>query len=407
MNNVHSLEIFDDYKVVVTSMVLRELEKHKVSSNRELAYRTRKAVRYIKNNKDKFIFDTKNYNGSDLGKDYTSEYQDDNILQCCVVNKYGLITGDLLLQMKAEGLNIEVVDLDDSKETVENYSGVKDIYLTGSEDDQQILASVYETPELNQFGLTMREYLYIWNKDKPTYDNDGEFSGYEYIDSFKFDGYRMVKQKFKPVNGRFLGSIKPINKKQEMLFDMLQDDDITVKACFGKFGVGKDFVMIAHALDMIEQGKMDKLIWARNNVELADVPDLGILPGDEIEKLIGFAAPLADHLGGKEGLLMLIQQGKIEIQHIGSLRGRDLKRSILYCTEFQNNTRGHAKLFLGRIGEGSQLWVNGDLEQTDSDVYRNNSGIRAMYNLKGNFLYGQATLDKIERSETARLSELI
>lgn len=401
---LESIEALSDLNIVLLSSTLRELDKHKSSPNGELAFNARKAVRFIKNNKDKFTYDLKNYDGSELGKDFSNQYQDDNILKACVDNGYGIITNDVLLQMKAEGFDVEVRELD--QQIAEDYSGSVDIYLTKSE--QSILAELYENPNSNKFNLVMNQYIYFWDKDSPTFDDEGEINGYEFLDSFKFDGEKHIKLKYKAITPKFTGEkVKPINKKQEMLFDLLQNKDITIKTCLGKFGVGKDFVMITHALDLIEQGKMDKLIWARNNVELADVPTLGILPGDKFEKLVEFAMPLADHVGGVEGLEMLIKQGKIEIQHLGSLRGRDIKNSIIYVTECQNNTKDHFKLLIGRVGKESQLWLNGDLKQTDKDVYRHNSGIRALSKLKGRHLFGQVTLDKTERSDTAELADLL
>jgi predicted ribonuclease YlaK len=399
------IESLQDYNIVLLSHTLRELDKHKSSSNGELAYNARKAVRYIKDNQDKFKFDVRDYHGSTLGEDFDSSYQDNNILAACVENQYGLITSDILLQYKAKGFEIDVVELESRSK--EDYSGVHELFITSSKEDQELLASIYETPERNPFELHINDYLYVWDKEKPTYNNEGELNGYKFIDCFRFDGFKLSKLKFKPIHGEFLGKITPANKKQEMLFDLLQNNEITIKACFGKYGVGKDFVMIAHALDLIEKGKMDKLIWARNNVELADVPTLGILPGDKIEKLIEFAMPLADHVGGVDSLENLIREGKIEVQHLGSLRGRDIKNSIIYVTECQNNTKEHVRLLIGRVGKESQLWLNGDLKQTDKDVYKNNSGIRALYNLKDQYLYGQVTLDKTERSDTAKLAELI
>jgi PhoH-like ATPase len=403
LDNIESL---NEHNVVLLSHTLRELDKHKSSTNGELAYKARKAVRYIRNNKEKFTFDLKNYNGDELGKDFSNSYQDDNILKACVDNQYGVITNDILLQYKSEGFGIDVKELDN--QGIEDYTGVVDVYLSKSQEDQAILADIYENPYDNKYNLVQNQYLYLWNKDSPTYNNDGEQNGYEFIDSFKFDGQKLIKLKYKAITPKFTGDkVKPINKKQEMLFDLLQNKDVTIKTCLGKFGVGKDFVMITHALDLIEQGKMDKLIWARNNVELADVPTLGILPGDKFEKLVEFAMPLADHVGGVDGLEMLIKQGKIEIQHLGSLRGRDIKNSIIYVTECQNNTKDHFKLLIGRVGKDSQLWLNGDLKQTDKDVYKQNSGIRALSKLKGNHLFGQVTLDKTERSDTAELADLL
>src|SRR5690625_4055426 len=144
------IELLNDYKVVLLSHTLKELEKHKTSTRGDLSYKARKAVRYIKHNRNKFIFDTKNYNGSELGRDFTNEYEDDNILQACKMNGYGLITGDILLQFKAEGLGIEVIDLENELDEKANYSGVKDIYISSSKEDQETLANIYEHPELNQ-----------------------------------------------------------------------------------------------------------------------------------------------------------------------------------------------------------------------------------------------------------------
>jgi PhoH-like ATPase len=398
-------EIINTYKSVIISQVIRELEKHKLSNNGDLAYKARRATRYIDENCVKALFDFKDYKVK-FDENADPQYVDNQIIQACLDNGYGLITNDLLLKLKVKGYGIDVIEI--NHDDTEEYTGIYDLYLTSSKEDQELLAHLYESPEDNIFELVQNQYLFIWDKDKPTYDDFGNINGYEFIDSFRFDGEKLTKLKYKPINSKFMGEkIKPINKKQEMLFDLLQNKDITIKVCLGKYGVGKDFVMISHALDLIEQGKIDKLIWARNNVELADVPTLGILPGDKNEKLIEFAMPLADHVGGIDGLEMLIKQGKIEIQHLGSLRGRDIKHSIIYVTECQNNTREHIKLLIGRVGKGSQLWLNGDLKQTDKEVYRRNSGIKALTALKGNPLFAQATLDKTERSDTARLADLL
>src|SRR5206468_5020578 len=134
---------------------------------------------------------------------------------------------------------------------------------------------------------------------------------------------------------------KPRNHKQELLFDMLQNRDITVKACFGKFGTGKDFCMLSHAINLIETNKFDKLVFVRNNIELEDSEAIGFRKGDLFDKLVEWAMPIADHLGGVEGLKMFVDKGLIELQHLGTIRGRDIKNSIVYVTEVQNNTTNH------------------------------------------------------------------
>jgi predicted ribonuclease YlaK len=71
------LEKLGKYKIVLLSHTLRELDKHKSSPNRELGFRARNATRYIKNNRDMFVFDVKDYNANEIiGDDYDNSYAD-------------------------------------------------------------------------------------------------------------------------------------------------------------------------------------------------------------------------------------------------------------------------------------------------------------------------------------------
>src|SRR5690625_5089186 len=112
----------------------------------------------------------------------------------------------------------------------------------------------------------------------------------------KWSGDEYTKVKFRKVSGRFMGDIRPKNHRQELLFDLLQDQNTTVIACFGRFETGKDFCMLAHAVNLIESNKIEKIVFVRNNIELADSEPIGFRKGDLFHKLIEFAMPLADHL---------------------------------------------------------------------------------------------------------------
>lgn len=118
--------------------------------------------------------------------------------------------------------------------------------------------------------------------------------------------------------------------------------------------------------------------------------------------------PLADHLGGVDGLSLMVSHGQIEIVHLGFIRGRDIKNSIIICSESENLTKEHIQLLLGRVGEGSMLWMNGDFKQCDAEVFRRNSGLMTAVNkLKGHPKFGYVKLLKTERSETAAMADLL
>jgi PhoH-like ATPase len=159
---------------------------------------------------------------------------------------------------------------------------------------------------------------------------------------------------------------------------------------------------------LIYENKFDRIVWVRNNWGVKDTKDIGALPGTELEKLMPWVAPLSDHVGGPDGIELLMRQGKLEVQHLGFIRGRDIKNSIIICSEAENLTKQHVQLLIGRVGEGSNLWLDGDFKQTDSKVFEENNGLNiAIDKLKGHPLFGYVHLEESERSETSALADLL
>ena len=118
---------------------------------------------------------------------------------------------------------------------------------------------------------------------------------------------------------------------------------------------------------------------------------------------------MADQLGSQIILDDYIEKGKIEPIHLGFLRGRDLRNSLIYCTEAQNLSIDHMKLLIGRVGEGSELWCDGDFAaQVDRANFEKNNGLRTIVNkLNGNEYFGYVCLKKSERSRVAALADLL
>jgi len=271
------------------------------------------------------------------------------------------------------------------------YLGYKEVVPTDEE-----LGVIYgKTPE-NIYNCHQNEYLILRDAEENV------------IETFRCSDNQYTKVGYKTVNSRFLGRVKPRNIHQRLAMDMLYRPDITVKIITGKFGTGKDFLMCSAAVDMIEGGKFDRIVYVRNNIEVKNSKPIGFLPGSYNEKLLPFAMPLADHLGGVDGLNLMVSSGKIDIVHLGFIRGRDIKNSIIICSEAENMTKEHVQLLLGRVGEGSELWLNGDFRQCDAEVFRSNSGLMtAVERLKGHPRFGYVNLQITERSETAAMADLL
>ena len=272
------------------------------------------------------------------------------------------------------------------------YTGFKDIVLTNPND----INALYDPKTNETFGCLENEYLIARDEKE------------EVIDLFKCKDGRLAQVPYKAIESKFAGKIKPRNIQQKLGIDMLYDTDITIKILTGKFGTGKDLLMSSAAIDLIEKGYFDKLVYVRNNIEVKNSKPIGHLPGSSNEKLLPFAMCLADHVGGVDGLSYMIEKGVVEVVHLGFIRGRDIKNSIILCSEAENLTKEHIQLLIGRVGEGSNLWINGDFKQTDLAIFERNNGLMiAIDRLKGHPRFGYVKLIKTERSETAAMADLL
>ena len=271
-----------------------------------------------------------------------------------------------------------------------DYTGYKQIHLTDDE-----LTQFYSTAIL-PYEFLENEYLIL-------VDENGNA-----VDYYISKNNELKKIKFPIIGNDFTGQMKPRNPQQYCALDMLKRDDIPIKLLTGTFGSGKSMACITAALEAIQKGKFERIIFVRNNVQVKDTDNLGALPGTADDKMSPYLAPFADHCGGMDGVRMLVEDGKLEVIPLGFLRGRSIKNSILYSMESENLTKEHIQLIMGRVDSGSQLWMDGDLRQRDRASFEKSQGLECMIErLKNNSLFGYVHMPKSERSEVARLADLL
>jgi len=385
-----------DYQKVYISIVSIE-ELDKLKRDERISYQARKIIKDIKSADNVEIVIKNDINTANR---LFIEHSNDNAILNMAYdvfiddNEVLFLTDDYNLFVKADkGLKLpcNMFEFEDSKSD-EIYTGYKEVCISNDIE----LAEHYQNPT-NKWGLLNNEYLIIR-------DINGEI-----IDRQKWnEGKGFSPLSYKQIDNMYTGKIKPRNIQQELAFDLFQNKNINVKCIFGKHGSGKDLIMSSHALNMIQKNIYDKIIFVRNNYIVKNSKEIGYLPGSNEDKLLPWAMPLADHLGGVDGLKMLIGQGKIELQHFGFIRGRDIKHSIVYVSEAENMTKEHLQLLISRLAEGSTLWLNGDFKQVDNVIFERNSGLKEIIKcLKGNELFGCVELNITERSKTAQLADLL
>ena len=256
------------------------------------------------------------------------------------------------------------------------------------------LADFY-TYKKEPFELLQNEYLLIYDKDE------------NLIDSYCKEGDHLRKFGHGAIKPKPKVSINAKNTEQKCAFDLVHNYDVTVKLLTGTWGSGKTFILVSAALEALSYGKYERIVWIRNNVDVKDTKDLGALPGEVNDKLKPFLGPFIDHCGEKE-VEKMIAEGKLTVEPLQSLRGRNFENTLIMCSEAENLTKEHIQLIIARAAEGSAVWLDADCRQRDKASFDKSKGVETMIErLKGNPLFGYVHLIKTERSATARLADLL
>lgn len=143
------------------------------------------------------------------------------------------------------------------------------------------------------------------------------------------------------------------------------ESDITF--CTGPAGSGKTACAVGLACDHLVTGKVENIVLSRPVVETGR-HGLGYLPGSLENKIHPYLVPMLDELNlylGKTRVDLFLTNQTIRIVPLEYMRGYNLHNSFIILDEAQNATLSQIKMILTRIGRGSKLIINGDLNQSD------------------------------------------
>lgn len=169
---------------------------------------------------------------------------------------------------------------------------------------------------------------------------------------------------------------KFLTENQREYYNLIQNKEITI--CSGPSGVGKSYIAIKCALDMLGDPKTPytKLVIIRPAIESEE--RLGSLPGGVSEKIDPYIFPsyyLMSKIIGKEAREKLKDNEIVEAFAIAYMRGMNIDNTILVCEEAQNLSNSQLKLVLTRIGYNSKFIISGDLEQSDKFRNKKDTGL--------------------------------
>jgi len=151
---------------------------------------------------------------------------------------------------------------------------------------------------------------------------------------------------------------------QRAYLDALVRNPVVV--ALGPAGTGKTFLAVAAAVIALRDRRVSRIVLSRPTIEAGE--RLGYLPGDMLEKVDPYFRPLYDALIeflGASRFQQLLDKGTIEITPLAYMRGRTFNEAFMILDEAQNTTIPQLKMFLTRMGQGTQVVVTGDPTQVD------------------------------------------
>ena len=393
-------DIFNDY-FMISSITLSELEDIKNSGTRdeEIKYAARKLLHLLEENSDKYKVVAYNTSYDEIIKFHGLLLNNDariiatvyHYQQIC--NDIEFYTGDLACKKIAESVGLKSYYTEAIIQ--DPYCGYKVIEMDDGE-----LNNFYNNiipQNKNIYQLLTNEYLLI------IYEGN-------FIDQYRWAGAHYEQVIFTPMESKMFGKIVPKDKKQLLAIHSLKNNQITMLR--GPAGTGKSYLAFGHMFELLEQGKIDKIIIFCNTVATKGSAKLGFYPGSRTEKLLDsqIGNLLISKLGDRSAVEKLIDDGLLILLPMSDIRGYDTTgmKAAIYISEAQNLDIELMRLALQRIGEDSICILDGDSEaQVDLSMYAGTkNGMRRVSTIfRGADFYGEVTLNKIYRSKIAELAQ--
>lgn len=385
--------ILSNKDIGITWSVLEELDKIKISQG-ERAKKARIVLRKLRDQlerkeekKQQKEEENKEYdnNISFIDSSLYNNYSVDNqLLHICKDNDYTLITNDINLQVKCIALNVKYESYFSDNEI---YTGILKLYIP---QDNDLISDLYSN---NFSNLTLFENQYIVIIE----DDDVK-------DILVYRNNLIKPIRRESIEISYENKIQARNTEQACLIDSLYSKASIIYAG-GSFGTGKSFLLTSYALQELQKGNINKIVYVPNNSQNENSMELGTMPGEMYDKVLPYLGTLCDIIG-QQNVIQLYEKGELELLPISIARGRSFEKSIILVNEAQNLTEDHVKLLIARCGEDTRIFFDGDIKQADSNIFRQKSGLKLLTKLRFSpdfsDLFSAVRLEQIERSKTAQ-----
>lgn len=171
-----------------------------------------------------------------------------------------------------------------------------------------------------------------------------------------------------------------LTEKQIEILKTALDKDTRCVFIDGLYGSGKSWLAVLASLKLLNQKKIDQIIYIRNPVECTTTGKLGFIKGTTEEKLEPYASIVFDKLDEllpPQEVELLKTEGRIDAIPLGFCRGKSWNCKAIIVDESASLDWDSFILLLTRCGEFTKIFFIGDAAN-QSDI-GNKTGFRKMF----------------------------
>jgi phosphate starvation-inducible PhoH-like protein len=173
-----------------------------------------------------------------------------------------------------------------------------------------------------------------------------------------------------------------LTKKQKEFLNIALDKNTKLVFVSGPAGSSKTYLAVLGALQLLQKGQIDNIIYIRSIVESAS-RSMGSLPGELQEKFHPWSLPLLEKLDeiiGKPAASDLMKNDFIQCLPVNFVRGLTFRNSLVIVDESQNLTKAELTAILTRFGEHTKYVIIGDSLQSDINGRSGYNPVLAAFN---------------------------
>ena len=173
-----------------------------------------------------------------------------------------------------------------------------------------------------------------------------------------------------------------LTPKQKKILEVAAHKNTKCIFIDGYYGTAKSYGAVLASLKLLNEKKVDEIIFIRNPVESSTTGKIGFIPGTSEEKMAPYNAILFDKL---EEMLpeceisKLQKDNRINCYPVGFVRGRSWNCKAIIVDEASSMTWDDLFLILSRCGEFTRIFFIGD--SVNQNDIGSKSGFRKMFNM--------------------------